>query len=97
MTDDKFQLLHPEGKDAPRIDKAKYALVRAILLDIIPRNTAGIPFIGLADQVTKALTREQLAHLGSVGWYTTNVKLDLEARGEIERVPGSTPQRVRRK
>ncbi len=97
MADEKIQLRHPDGKAAPRIDKSKYTLIRAILLDIIPRNAAGIPFIGLADQVSKSLTREQLADLGSVGWLTTNIKLDLEARGEIERVPGSSPQRLRRK
>jgi Family of unknown function (DUF6958) len=37
-----------------------------------------------------------LATLGSVGWYTTSVNLDLEARGLIERVPGAQPQRLRR-
>ncbi|MCZ7544494.1 MAG: hypothetical protein M5R40_13685 [Anaerolineae bacterium] len=33
---------------------------------------------------------------GSVGWHVTTVKLDLEARGLIERVPQSRPQRLRR-
>jgi hypothetical protein len=33
----------------------------------------------------------------SVMWYVTTVALDLEARGEIERVPGSKPQRPRRR
>jgi hypothetical protein len=32
---------------------------------------------------------------GSISWYATMVKLDLEARGEIERIPGSSPQRIR--
>jgi hypothetical protein len=32
----------------------------------------------------------------SLRWYTTAVKLDLEAEGLIERKPGSRPQRVRR-
>jgi hypothetical protein len=31
---------------------------------------------------------------GSVLWYYTTVKLDLEARGEIRRVPGSKPQLI---
>ncbi len=31
---------------------------------------------------------------GSVMWYYTTVKLDLEARGEIRRVPGSRPQLI---
>jgi hypothetical protein len=32
---------------------------------------------------------------GSVTWYVTTVKLDLEARGEVKRVPNSRPQLVR--
>ena len=32
---------------------------------------------------------------GSTGWYTTTVKLDLEARGVIERIPNSSPQQLR--
>jgi hypothetical protein len=32
---------------------------------------------------------------GSISWYVTTVKLDLEARGLIARVPGSHPQRLR--
>ena len=32
---------------------------------------------------------------GSVSWYVTTVNLDLEARGESERVPGSQPQQLR--
>ena len=97
MGDDKFQMIHPEGKPAPRIDRAKYDLVRGILLQIIPQNAEGVPFTTLADRVAASLTREQVSKLGSVGWYTTGVKLDMEARGEIERVPGSKPQRLRRK
>ena len=95
--DDKFQMIHPDGKPAPRIDKAKYEMVREALLKIIPQNEEGVPFTTLADRVAESLTREQLSKLGSIGWYTTGVKLDLEARGEIERVPGSKPQRLRRK
>jgi hypothetical protein len=32
---------------------------------------------------------------GSINWYVTTVKLDLEARGEIERIQGKAPQRLR--
>ena len=32
----------------------------------------------------------------SAGWYLVTVKLDLEARGEIQRLPGSGPHRLRR-
>ena len=32
---------------------------------------------------------------GSVSWYLTIVKLDLEARGILERVPGKRPPRIK--
>jgi len=32
---------------------------------------------------------------GSISWYVTTVKLDAEARGLIQRVPKSRPQRLR--
>lgn len=32
---------------------------------------------------------------GSVAWYVEVVKLDLEARKMIERVPGTRPQQIR--
>jgi hypothetical protein len=37
-------------------------------------------------------TGAELTELGSVSWYTTTVKLDLEARGGIARVKGAKPQ-----
>jgi hypothetical protein len=97
MPEQRVQLLHPDpSKDAPRIDQAKYDAVRAALLQAIPADAEGVPFDELAEQVTTLLPPESLAALGSVSWYTTAVKLDLEARGLIERVPGVQPQRVRR-
>jgi len=32
---------------------------------------------------------------GSIPWYVTTVKLDLEARGLIERIPNARSQRLR--
>jgi hypothetical protein len=34
---------------------------------------------------------------GSIGWYTTIIKLDLEARGLIELIPDKKPQHLRLK
>lgn len=96
MSDEKVQLRRPDGKPGPRIDKNRYTVIRAILLDIIPNNPTGVPFVGLADKVSKALPHTPSIDSGSVGWLTTHIKLDLEARGEIERVPDSSPQRLRR-
>jgi hypothetical protein len=95
--DGKIQLLHPDpGKEAPRIDVWKYELVKKAILDLVPQNDEGVPFKTLSDRVAEQLQAEELKALGSVGWYTTTVKLDLEARGLIERVHGSKPQHLRR-
>jgi hypothetical protein len=42
------------------------------------------------------LPKALLDGLGSVGWYTTAITLDLEVRKLIEWVPGSHPQRLPR-
>jgi len=95
--DEKFQLIHPQGKPAPRIARWKYEALRTALLEVIPSDKEGIPFDGLADRVEAQLPHKDAALIGSISWFMTHVKLDLEARGEIERVPGSSPQRLRRK
>ena len=58
-------------------------------------DPGGIIFRDLAVEVALRLTDNEKARLGSVGWYTTTVKLELEVRGEIEREPRSNPQRLR--
>ena len=82
------------GKQPTRIDRWKYDLVRDAILSVVPAGDNGIEFSELAQLVESHLSREDLERLGSVSWYTTTVKLDMEVKGEIERVPGSKPQRL---
>ena len=35
--------------------------------------------------------------IGKVGWYVVSIKLDLEARNIIERIPGTSPHKLRMK
>lgn len=44
------------------------------------------------DLLTEVKQELEASFEGSVSWVVTTVKLDLEARGEIERIPGSSPQ-----
>lgn len=98
MSDDRIQTRHPEkGKSMPRIDRATYEGYRGAILGSLPRRGEGLLFKELPGEVRARLPKAVLEKGGSVGWYTTTVKLDLEARGEIERVPGSRPQRLRRR
>lgn len=83
--------LHPAGKQGVNIDKAKYDVVAQAIVASI--GVAGeLPFSALPAAVG---TRLPADFDGSVGWYTITVKLDLEARGAIERVPGKSPQSLR--
>lgn len=97
MSETKEYCQHPDPeKQGTRIDKWKYDAVRRAILDAIPADEEGVEFRRLPSLVEERLSPEELINLGSVGWYTTTVKLDLEARKEIERIPGSSPQRLRR-
>lgn len=84
------------GKQGTRIDRWKYDAVRAAILQAVPADDTGVEFKRLPDLVRQNLSADDLGHLGSVSWYTTTVKLDLEVRGEIERIPGAKPQRLHR-
>ncbi|MFG0284521.1 MAG: DUF6958 family protein [Phycisphaerales bacterium JB039] len=90
-----IEALHPGGKSPTRVNKPAYEAFRRAILRVVPRSHEGVAFRELPDLVTVHLP-EDYRRKFSVMWWTTTVKLDLEARGLIERVPGATPQRVRR-
>ena len=88
---------HPAPKKSrPAIEAWKSAAVREAILKAVPEKGEGLPFKELPGRVRELLSAEELAKLGSVSWYTTTVKLDLEARSELERVPAARPQRLLR-
>lgn len=82
MSKDEERILtkHPEGKTGVSISKAKYDLVRVALIDCLKGKD--LTHDELMACVTKKL---QSKFEGSMKWYGEAVKLDLEARGEIER------------
>ena len=82
------------GKKPTRIDQWKYVAIRRAILNALPKSGKGLPFKALAEHVERHLAPDELRDLGSVSWYTTTVKLDLEVRGEIRRVDGMRPQRL---
>lgn len=82
------------GKQPTRIPQWKYDLVRRAILEAVPVDGNGVAFKELPAAVAVRLSQEERAGLGSVSWYTTVVKLDLEVRGELRRLDGSRPQRL---
>ena len=85
-----------KGVGGLRVDQAKYDAVKKAILAVVPRGGEGMLFKDLPKAVAGELPEAIGPTKGSMSWYTTVVKLDLEARGEIERIPGSRPQRLRR-
>ena len=83
--------LHPGGKQGVRISRDKYHVVRGAILEVL-REHGELSFRDLGVAVNDKLRGK---FEGSILWYLTTVKLDLEARGQLKRVPKSRPQRIR--
>ncbi|NJC94901.1 MAG: hypothetical protein C3F07_06050 [Anaerolineales bacterium] len=88
---DTIRTLHPAKKQGVNIDKNKYEIIRKAIMSTL-RQHKEMPFMKLSRAVEKEVNG---TFEGSVMWYVTTVKLDLEARGEIKRVPNSRPQLVK--
>jgi hypothetical protein len=88
---EKVRTLHPEKKQGVNISKQKYDTIRKAILCVLETEKE-ITFMNLSRAVEKEVNGN---FEGSVTWYVTTVKLDMEARGEIKRVHNSRPQLVR--
>jgi hypothetical protein len=95
MKDDRITCRTPTPDRQPtRIEPWKFEVVRRAILAALPAAGEGLPAKELPGRVAAHLDAGARSRLGSVGWYTTTVKLELEVRGEIERVPGRGAQRL---
>jgi hypothetical protein len=93
MTEEKILTLHPQGKQGVNILKRRYDAIKDYIVETVKKH-GEISFDELSD-----LAEEQLTATfdGKVLWYLVTVKLDLEARGIIERVPRTSPHKLRMK
>ena len=94
---DRILTLHPEGKSGVNIEALKYEAVKKAILSLLQDEPDGVPFLELPKRVRRCLDRRPFGPGDSVAWYCVTVKLDLEARGLIERIPGSRRQLLRLK
>jgi hypothetical protein len=88
---DTIRTLHPHKKQGVNISKEKYDVIRNAILCVL-QTQKEITFMKLSRAVEKEVNGN---FDGSVMWYVTTVKLDMEARGEIKRVTNSRPQLVK--
>lgn len=88
---DMIATLHPKKKQGVNIKREKYEIIRNAILCVM-QNEKEMSFMNLSRAVEKEVKGK---FEGSVTWYVTTVKLDMEARGELKRVPNSRPQLIR--
>jgi len=88
---DMVRTLHPEKKQGVNISREKYETIRKAILAAL-RTQNEMTFMALSRAVEKEVNG---TFEGSVLWYVTTVKLDLEARGTLQRIPNSRPQLVK--
>ena len=81
---------HPHGKKGVSISRQKYDAMSAAILRYL-RGRGGVPLQVVRQEVEGDL---QGKFQGSISWYFTTVKLDLEAWGILDRVPGRDPSKL---
>lgn len=92
--EEKFITKHPDPtKQGVNISKAKYDQIRTEIIALLKAN-GEMPAMDLYPVLNQKLKG---SFDGSISWYVVSVKLDLEARNIIERVPKSKPHRIRLK
>lgn len=89
--EDKILTLHPAGKKGTNISLAKYNQIKDAILEVMEKQE-DISYEDLSDRLVAEM---QDTFEGKVVWYVVTVKLDLEARGIIERIPKTSPHRLR--
>ncbi len=92
-SDEKILMLHPQGKKGVNIARGKYDFIKNFIVQTLEKR-GEMSYAELNDLAKEKLSAD---FDGSVPWYVVTVKMDLEAREIIERVPKSSPHRVRMK
>lgn len=89
---DKVITLHPDrSKKGVNIDREKYELMKAAIVEALHSNRQLT-----LKELEKAVSNQLKGSFeGSIMWYLMSVKLDLEARRMVQRVPFTQPARLR--
>ncbi len=87
----RIMTLHPDGRQGVNILERRYDQIKTFIIQQL-KTKPEMSFAELND-VAKQELKDKFD--GKIGWYVVTVKLDLEARQIIERIPNRTPQYVR--
>ena len=85
--EEKILTTHPEGKKGKRIDKKKYDTVNTAIIETL-KAKGPLTHTDLQKYAAQKLGDK---FEGAIPWYIETVKLDLEAKKIIERIPQTKP------
>lgn len=80
MSDSTILTLHPQNKSGRKIAKEKYNVMKKAIIEILKNNE--VTHNELIEELSNKLHK---VFDGNIGWYGETLKLDLEARGIVER------------
>lgn len=89
--EERILTLHPQGKKGVNILLHKYDMIKNYILKTVKKH-GEITYEELSDKAVADLSEK---FDGKVVWYVVSVKLDLEARKIIERIPKTSPHKIR--
>ena len=88
--EEKITTLNLNGKKGVTILKAKYDIIKETIISVI-KEKGTVTLNELYESTEKAIGA---TFEGKIGWYVMAVKLDLEARGTLAKVPNKSPQQL---
>lgn len=94
-----FNSTRPDGLDGWTIALEQYELLVTVItetIDAFAGEDGSVPLQLLVDEGQRRLGSHPVFPKGRLSNYVRYTKVDLEARGVVQRIPNSSPQRVRR-
>ena len=85
---------NPDKPGVTNLPAWKFDTIRSAVLDVLA-DKGDVKWADLTGLVGEKLSPEERENMGSIGWHTVSVKLEMEVRGEIRRVPGKGPQIIK--
>lgn len=79
------------GKSGTNVTPEKYYAIREAMLEILPTEGKGLTLDEMVSLIQPRVPKELFPN--GVTWYTVSVKLDLEAKGLVKRLPETRPLR----
>jgi hypothetical protein len=83
------QTLKSDGTPGGKVDRERFEHVKQVLLTVLPDSPPGMTIHEMGQAVLPRVPAELFPR--GVMWWIMSVKLDMEGRGQLVRVPKTSP------